>query len=318
MIFANDWQPDELEQQIGIHFKHPEHLFRAMCHPSFATLIDQPDYHHDSLIFLGDAILKLTIADYLYHNCPYLAVVNYKGLEAKLTAGEQLTKCWSSLGLSDMYPFLDLEEERPVLAQKRNNPFEAGLRALVGAIHCERGYSQTRNWLKKYLIEPLLKKYLKKTQKRLEADLQLRYWGDALLGAIAADVVYHLLPEVPVKRLNQIHGQLTNKTMERVYKEKSQALGNEENSAFKIFLVQYYQQAETETRNPFNQTKTWFEENFVEKDEILEDTIRALLRSGKPQKWIIRSVLGFSGKDYQTGRDRFYEILQEEPQNEEE
>jgi hypothetical protein len=82
--------------------------------------------------------------------------------------------------------------------------------------------------------------------------------------------------------------------------------------------VQYYQQAETETRNPFSQTKTWFEENFVEKDEILEDTIRTLLRSGKPQKWIIRNVLGFSSKDYQAGRDRFYEILQEEPKDEEE
>ena len=58
-------------------------------------------------------------------------------------------------------PFLDLKEERHRLRVKRSNPFEKACKALIGAIYLDRGFSQTRNWLQKRLIVPLLKKYLK-------------------------------------------------------------------------------------------------------------------------------------------------------------
>ncbi|MEM8642734.1 MAG: ribonuclease III domain-containing protein [Cyanobacteria bacterium P01_G01_bin.54] len=318
MIPVADWQPEPIEKLIGLHFKKPELLFQSLCHPSFAEQIHEPEYHNERLIFLGDHILKLAIADYLYTNCPYLQVANYKGLAAKLTSGEQLTKCWISLGLGESYPFIALKEERADLAQKASNPFEAAFRALVGAMHGDRGYSQTRNWLQKYLINPLLKKFLKKDKTRVEPELQLKYWGNALLGAIAADVTYQLLPGVEVKRLNTIHGQLTNKTTARSYKTKSVDLGNTEKLGFKTYLVQRYQEYGSGTRNPFAQTRDWFKKNFVEEKEILEYTIRALMRAGTPQKWIIRTLLGYSSKDYPAGRERFYEILEEEPKGEEE
>ncbi|NEO86609.1 MAG: ribonuclease III family protein [Spirulina sp. SIO3F2] len=318
MIPVADWQPEPIEKLLGIHFKNSELLFQSLCHPSFAQQIHEPDYHNQRLGFLGDEILKLAIADYLYHQCPYLAVGNYKGLAAKLTSGEQLTKCWVNLGLGDAYPFLALKEERPMLAQKASNPFEAGFRALVGALYCDRGYSQTRNWLRKHLINPLLKKFLKKDTTRLEADQQLRYWGNAMLGAIAADITYHLLPGLEVKRLNTVHGQLTNKTTVRTYKTHSVELGNSQKLGFKSYLTTVYQSHAKETRNPFAQTRDWFKTNFVEEDEILEYTIRALMRAGTPQKWIIRTLLGYASKDYQAGRERFYEILEETPKDEEE
>lgn len=318
MIPVADWQPEPIEKLIGIQFKTSELLFQSLCHPSFANQIHEPEYHNGRLIFLGDYILKLAIADYLYHHCPYLQVSNYKGLAAKLTSGEQLTKCWLSLGLGDSYPFIALKEERAYLAQKPSNPFEEGFRALVGAMYRDRGYSQTRNWLQKYLISPLLKKFLKPDKTRIEPDVQRKYWGNALLGAIAADVTYQLLPGVEVKRLHTVHGQLTNKTAVRSYKTKSFDFGNTEKLGFKSYLVQHYLDAAEATRNPFAQTQDWFQANFVEAEEILEYTIRALMRAGTPQKWIIRNLLGYASKDYQAGRERFYEILEEQPTGEEE
>lgn len=318
MIPVPDWQPGPVEKLLNVKFKRSDVLFQSLCDPSFAKQINEPEYHNRQLAFLGDEILGLAIADYLYHNCPYLQVSNFKGLQAKLMSGEQLTKCWLGLGLGDAYPFLAGGEERPLLAQKSSNPFEIGFRALVGALYCDRGYTQTHNWLKKYLISPLLKKFLKKDPTRVDADKQLRYWGNAMLSAIAADVVYNLLNGVAVKRLNTVHGQLTNKTTLRTYKTKSVDLGNTEKLAFKAYLVQQYAAYAEETRNPFAQTRDWFNTNFVDEDEILEYTIRALMRAGTPQKWIIRTLLGYSGKDYAEGKERFYEILEEEPKDEEE
>ncbi|CCQ59888.1 Ribonuclease III [Crocosphaera watsonii WH 0401] len=55
--------------------------------------------------------------------------------------------------------------------------------------------------------------------------------------------------------------------------------------------------------------KKWFKENFIDEDEVLYDAISSLLRDGIPQKWIIREILGYKSKDYDRGRKRFHEIM---------
>ena len=59
----------------------------------------------------------------------------------------------------------------------------------------------------------------------------------------------------------------------------------------------------------YRNSKKWFKENFIDEDEILYDAISSLLRDGIPQKWIIREILGYKSKDYDRGRKRFYEIM---------
>ncbi|NEO26049.1 MAG: ribonuclease III, partial [Kamptonema sp. SIO4C4] len=71
-----DWNPETVERQIGINFKHSEVLFTALSDISYAKQIEDLTASNERLAFLGEAVLKLTIANYLYQACPYLQVNN--------------------------------------------------------------------------------------------------------------------------------------------------------------------------------------------------------------------------------------------------
>ncbi|MGH7860784.1 MAG: ribonuclease III, partial [Candidatus Dormibacteraceae bacterium] len=62
---------DELQAQIGIAFKHPDLLREALTHSSFAN--ESPHVSpvdNERLEYLGDAVLQLITADYLFKNRP--------------------------------------------------------------------------------------------------------------------------------------------------------------------------------------------------------------------------------------------------------
>ncbi|MDB9314545.1 hypothetical protein PN462_15650 [Spirulina sp. CS-785/01] len=307
-----DWKPEVVESQIGINFKDYYVLFAALSDISYAKQIEDVTASNERLAFLGEDVLKFTIADYIYQSCPYLQVSNYQGLMVKLTERERLTKTWFQLGLGESYPFLVNTEERAILRKKKNNPFEKAFLALVGAIHDDRGFSQARNWLVKYLIMPLLQKYLKDTPERAEPELQIKFLGNTLLSSLATDYIYHLLPGVEVKRLSQFQRKLISKTEVKQYKDHSIQLGNDQAVGFKQFLGEQYLIAnEQNNRTAFRVMRDWWVKEFLEEEEILKGALSQLLKDGMPQKWIIRTVLGYSSKDYDAGRDRFHELMDE-------
>ncbi|MBP0021375.1 MAG: ribonuclease III [Cyanobacteria bacterium SBLK] len=307
-----DWNHAAIEKQIEFNFKHTDLLFLALSHPSYAKEFGKPEENSQRLTWLGEAVYKMTLTHYLYYNCPYLPVANYKGLQQKLIGSEQLTKTWFQLGLGESYPFLALKEERALLRQKKNNPFESAFLALVGAIHCDRGFSQARNWLIKHAISPLLESHLQDNSDRIEPVTQVKYLGNVLLGAIVSNLLYKLLPGVDVKVLNAFQRQLVGKTRVAEYKTHSQNLGNEGKKGFKQFLGEKYLEGDAaNNRTAFNQMRDWFLQEFVEEEEILREAIAQLLKAGKPQKWIVRTVLGYASKDADAGRDRFHELMDE-------
>ena len=57
---------DELEKRIGYKFKNPELLLNALTHSSYANENRGRISDNERLEFLGDAVLGLVIADYLY------------------------------------------------------------------------------------------------------------------------------------------------------------------------------------------------------------------------------------------------------------
>jgi len=316
-----EWNPESLESQIGVQFKYGDTLRLALTHRSYAEQIGEADQNNERLKFLGEAILNLIIADYLYQNCPYLEVSNFKGLRDKLIEGQRLTKLWYQLGLGEGYPFLGLTQERHRLRLQNHNPFEEGLIALVGAIHQDRGFTQARNWLVKHLIAPLLERHLKDKQERSSPNKQLRFLGDAVLKGIVADYLYSSLPNVKVGSLNELFKELTSKenqanSINQMTTEALTALnlGNEKGlgKSLKALLAAVYlnRSAENDKRG-FAETENWFIEQFVDQDQVLKKAIHLLMEDGKSQKWIVRHVMGYESKDYHAGRDRFNQVMEQ-------
>lgn len=317
-----EWNPEPVEAKIGLQFKTRDTLYLALVHRSHALQISEPETNSDRLKFLGTAIFNLIVSDYLYRHCPYLEVGNLKALRDKLMEGERLTKLWFQLGLGDAYPVLGLGEQRHRLRQQPHNPFEEALLALVGAIHLDRGFSQARNWLIKYLIAPVLERHLKSVQERTSPNKQLKFLGDALLNAIAADYLYCQLPCVSEATLKDLHKEWVGKERQVAYTRQLTAEDlavlkqpDEVTRDFKTLLgAVYLEHSAPEDKRGFKKTCEWFAERFVDGDEVLRRAIALLQEDGKSQKWIVRYVMGYESKDYHEGRDRFNAVIEEQKQ----
>ena len=57
----------QLETIIGYKFKNPELLEIALTHTSYANESRTPVKHNERLEFLGDSVLQIVSADYLFH-----------------------------------------------------------------------------------------------------------------------------------------------------------------------------------------------------------------------------------------------------------
>ena len=57
----------QLETIIGYKFKHPELLETTLTHTSYANETRPPVKHNERLEFLGDSVLQIVSADYLFH-----------------------------------------------------------------------------------------------------------------------------------------------------------------------------------------------------------------------------------------------------------
>ena len=310
----SNWEASRIENKIGINFKYDQTLRLALIHPSYAKLIHEPEINNQRLGFLGETILNLVLADYIYHNFSHFQVGKQKALVSKLTEPERLTNFWYDLQLGEFYPFLDLKEERHRLRVKRSNPFEKGCKALIGAIFIDRGFSQTRNWLQKRLIVPLLKKYLKPELEHSPSDKHVQFLGDNLLQAVAVDYLYRQIHLVSPTTLKSLARKVTSKENQSKYLQLSEATWTEmfaqqkQPKSYKVLLAEIYLKLnESNSKSSFRLTSAYFAQ-VLDDDEVMAEAIALLLKDDKPQKWIIHKVMDYPSNKYNEGREKYYEL----------
>ena len=314
----SNWEPSSIENKIGINFKYDRTLRLALIHPSYAKLIHEPEINNQRLELLGEAILNLVLADYVYSNFSHFQVGKQKALVSKLTESERLTNFWYDLQLGEFYPFLDLKEERHRLRVKRSNPFEKACKALIGAIFIDRGFSQTRNWLQKRLIVPLLKKYLKPELEHLPTDKHIQFLGDNLLQAVTLDYLYQHILLVSPSALKSLARKITTKENQSKYLKLSESTWTEifaerkPPKSYKALLAEIYLHFNQEnSKSSFRKTSTYFAQDCLDDDEIMAEAIALLQKEGKPQKWIIHKMMNYPSNRYSEGREKYYELIGE-------
>ncbi len=313
------WNSSLIQEKISFKFKNLDLLFLALSDPSYGKQINQPESDNQRLECLGETLLALIIIDYLYHHFPYLPISKMTALRDKLLEKERLTNLWFSLGLGESYPFLDVREERHILRIKQSNPFEKSFKALVGAIHVDRGFSNCYNWVNKQLIAPLLERHQKDDKERVTPEKQLNLLGQTVFKTVSFDYLYRLLPCVDPGRLKKLSktliskkqqteylNKLTTEDLEIITTEQDKILKN----SFPFLLGAMFIHFDNENpKTRYRNSRKWFRENCVNEDEVLYDAIALLLKDGIPQKWIIREILGYKGKNYNQGRERFHELM---------
>ncbi|MDM8000603.1 MAG: ribonuclease III [Dehalococcoidia bacterium] len=138
----SDWTA--LQSRLGITFSDVHLLQQAFVHRSY--LNENPEFKlgsNERLEFLGDALLSLVIAEFLFREFPDFSEGELTKLRSDLVRQDSLARLASSLGLGD-YLYLGQGEEKGG-GRKRARNMACTFEALVGAAFVDQGFEASRD-----------------------------------------------------------------------------------------------------------------------------------------------------------------------------
>ena len=139
-----------LETIIGYKFKHPELLETALTHTSYANETRPPVKHNERLEFLGDSVLSVVVADYLFHQSgrPEGELTR---MRASLVSEDALFQFAQEIHLGE-YLRLGHGED---LGGGRNRPsvVSDAFEAVIAALYLDGGMETARNFILPFITE---------------------------------------------------------------------------------------------------------------------------------------------------------------------
>jgi ribonuclease-3 len=116
-------------------------LNHALTHSSYGHEKNLPD--NERLEFLGDAILKLAISEYIFNKYPEKAEGDLTKIRAAVISDETLANVGRQLTLGDF--LLMSENEKKTGGSRRKSNLANTLEALIGAIYLDAGLGKARD-----------------------------------------------------------------------------------------------------------------------------------------------------------------------------
>lgn len=140
-------------EKIGFEFENIDLLITALTHRSYVNEHKKSvTEHNERLEFLGDAVLELSVTDYLFNNYsdPEGILTSWR---AALVRTESIGAAGDALGYEPLVRMSRGEKQGSTRARQQilANAFEA----VIGAIYLERGYADADTFIKKYIISKI-------------------------------------------------------------------------------------------------------------------------------------------------------------------
>lgn len=140
-------------EKLGFEFENIEVLITALTHRSYVNEHKKSvSEHNERLEFLGDAVLELSVTDFLYHNYSEAEGI-LTSWRASLVRTESIAAAGKALEYSQLLRMSRGEKQGSERARLQilANSFEA----LIGAIYLEKGYKEADKFIKKHIISKL-------------------------------------------------------------------------------------------------------------------------------------------------------------------
>ncbi len=145
----------ELEKMIGFSIKNRGYFIQALMHRSFLETSDLYKVSNERLEFLGDSVLSLAVAEYLFDEFSDKDEGFLTKVRAKIVNRSSLADAAEEISLEN---FL-------LISKNLSNNFTNGsrtvlsdaLEALIGAIYLDNGLKPAKEFIKRILIEPNVK-----------------------------------------------------------------------------------------------------------------------------------------------------------------
>ena len=141
------------EEKIGFSFTDKELLQQALVHRSYLNENKHfPLGHNERLEFLGDAVLELSVTNYLYQNYD-LPEGELTNLRAAIVRGEMLSQVAAEIDMDD-YLLLS-RGERKGTQKARQYILANAFEAVIGALYLDQGYEAADAFINRYIISKL-------------------------------------------------------------------------------------------------------------------------------------------------------------------
>lgn len=135
-----------IEDRLGVVFENKDLLILAFIHRSFVNehreLLGQ---HNERLEFLGDSVLGLAMADYLYRRLPASPEGQLSQLRSRLVDAASCAKHLQKLGVEEH--ILLGKGERLSVGKTKGSILADVFEALIGSIYLDGGFNTVRSFL---------------------------------------------------------------------------------------------------------------------------------------------------------------------------
>lgn len=140
------------EKEIGVTFHNKAILREAFTHRSYINEIREKGLaHNERLEFLGDAVVELSVTDFLYKKYPHATEGDLTSYRAALVNAVTLGGLAIALKMEE-YLLLSKGEAKDKGTKAREIILANAFEALVGAIYLDQGYAGADTFLKNYLL----------------------------------------------------------------------------------------------------------------------------------------------------------------------
>lgn len=166
------YQIDELLTGLGLPTPQNYELYdQALTHSSYTYETRQSSLsNYERLEFLGDAVLKLLISEFLFEMFPHYREGDLTKIRAVIVSDAHLSKMAEQIHIG-AYMVFGASEARSGGAKKSSN-LACAFEALLGALFLDGALAEAREFLRHLLEEEIEKVDLSKTKHNFKAALQ--------------------------------------------------------------------------------------------------------------------------------------------------
>ncbi|THB66426.1 MAG: ribonuclease III, partial [Spirochaetaceae bacterium] len=145
------------QRQLGVKWKNLQLLDHAFCHRSYANENAYLPGNNERLEFLGDSVLGLVIAQYLYEYLPDLPEGELARIKSFVVSEHSLSEMALKLGV-DSFLLIGKGEENTGGRQKKAILADS-MEALIASLYLDSGMSAVRSLILRFL-QPEIDKVL--------------------------------------------------------------------------------------------------------------------------------------------------------------
>ena len=146
-----DTQLEKFEKIIGYEFKNKRLLERALTHSSYCNEIKRlKNQSNERLEFLGDAVLEVTVSDYLFEKYPEKTEGELTKLRASIVCEPTLALCSREIKLGEWILLSKGEEHTG--GRNRDSITSDAMEAVIGAIYRDGGFEPAQKYIISYRI----------------------------------------------------------------------------------------------------------------------------------------------------------------------